>query len=133
MPVVDTSFLIALKDADDKEHRAAMVAARGQGPFVIPGVILHDYLLGVFQHATTVAGKAAGNRTARDALVELRSQPVFLVDPRFDPDEAARIFLTARRLTYADAVAIHVSLLLGEELWTFDKGQADERERVAED
>lgn len=124
MPIVDTSFLIALKNGDDPHHREAFRLAAMHSSLVIPGIVLHEFLLVAFQRGKRAAGTRQGERSTRQALDEIQGQPVFHVEPLYDPKDASALFLEEPGLSYADAVAISVSLQTGHELLTFDEFQA---------
>lgn len=127
MPVVDTSFLVALRNREDRHHKRALKMAAKAGPFLVPGVILHEFLQVTWTMERSLHGSAAAGRSAREALTDIRAQPVFVVDPHYDPERVDEIYLGDVALSYADAVAVSVSIEQAQELWTFDEAQKEAR------
>lgn len=120
MPVVDTSLLVALRNPEDHHHSKALKAVKQAGPFIVPAVILAEYLAVVWAHARRTAGFEPAHKVARDAFDGLVKQRVFQIETAFDASKAATIFRTQARLSYPDAVAVAVAKEQATELITFD-------------
>lgn len=121
MPVVDTSVLVPLFDADHSRHDDArrLVAAP----------ILLRVTGGVLAELTTVLrrrGKDAGldgARIAREALVQLEGLRGFRHSTDYDPEAVSRTYASHAGLSYVDAWGIVLAMETGEELLTFDEDQ----------
>lgn len=116
MPVIDTSWLIALFNAEDAHHQKTVAVAEEPGRYLIPHVILNEFL-SVIHHRTDAP-------TARRLLQEIRADPAFRVIPECDVDHIDAMYRARRTLSYADCVAASVAITMNEPLLTFDEKQA---------
>lgn len=123
MPVADTSFLVALRNPEDHHHRQALELAKRPGPFLVPAVILAEFLAVAWVRLRATYGTPAADEGARQALADLEAQPVFSIIGTYDAETASRIFTETMRLSYPDAVAVALAQERHEELFTFDKLQ----------
>ncbi|HEX2066769.1 MAG TPA: PIN domain-containing protein [Candidatus Thermoplasmatota archaeon] len=122
MPVLDTSFLVALLNGDDLHHAEARSNAL-RLPLVVPGPVLVE-LLQVVQHRTRrLHGDSAGRQAARSAFTALEANPAFHLQADYDGQLASAIYRKASGLSYVDAVAVAVAHRAGEPLLSFDKEQ----------
>lgn len=122
MPVADTSFLVALRNSEDTHHKKALRSAQ-TNTFVIPAVLLHEFLLVVWKRLRDIQGPSIADQGTREALEDIHDQPVFTIETHYDVDEAAEIYRSDPRLNYADAVGIAVALERKEKMMTFDGPQ----------
>lgn len=125
MPVVDTSLLVALRNPDDHHHADALHAMKQDGRFLVPAVILAEYLAVVWAHARRTSGAESAHSVVRHALDDLMRQRVFQIETVFDVSQAATIFRAQAQLSYPDAVAIAVAKAHDGRLLTFDRRQGD--------
>ncbi len=116
MPVVDTSWLVALFTEEDEHHAKAAAAAREPGTYWIPHVVLSEFL--------SLTRYRLGADVARRAHREIRAEPAFQVttDARFEEIDA--LYQARPALSYVDCVGISTALRLEQALLTFDGGQA---------
>ena len=123
MHVVDTSWLVALVDADDAHHDAAVAQASSPQPLIIPGPVLAE-LLQVVHHATRrVSGTAAARAATRTILRHVTALPTATVRTEYRHDDAAELFLRHHDLSYVDAIGVAVAREIRAPLASFDKRQ----------
>jgi predicted nucleic acid-binding protein len=121
MPVLDTSVLVPLFDADHPDH--AQARERVGAP-----ILLH-VSGGVIAELTTVLRRRAkdagldGSRVAREALSKLEGLRGFRHAASYDADAVSRVYQAHSALSYVDALGIVLALDLGEPLLTFDDRQ----------
>jgi predicted nucleic acid-binding protein len=121
MPVIDTSVLVPLFDADHPRHAEAR-------QLVAAPVLLH-VTGGVLAELTTVLrrrGKDAGldgARVAREALVQLEALHGFRHVIDYDAEAVSRAYAQHSALSYVDAWGVVLALEMGEDLMTFDDRQ----------
>lgn len=124
MPVLDTSLLVALLNADDPLHGKARGDVAGLRGASIPYPVLVELVQVVEYRVRQRLGAPAGRRAAREAFVAIDGSASFAVElPRGLP-EAARLFLADKRLSLVDAVGVAHAIEAEEDLMTYDKHQA---------
>jgi predicted nucleic acid-binding protein len=115
MPVVDTSWLVALFNPEDAHHGKAVEGAREHGNYLIPHVILAEFL--------SLTDHRHGSRTARRAQSEIRADSAFQVAQEADVDHVDELYRDRPTLSYADCVAASLAIRLQEPILTFDEKQ----------
>lgn len=116
MPIVDTSWLVALFNEDDAHHDKAVMQAGEPGRYTVPHVILHEFL-SIVRHRLDSA-------TARRIYADIREDPAFDLKTECDLDHAGAMFTSRRTLSYADCVAASLAVTTNAPLLTFDDKQA---------
>jgi predicted nucleic acid-binding protein len=121
--VADTSWLYALVDAADPHHAKAREEARQPEPVEVPEVILAETLdLIRYRH---------GRKAALAALEGFERLPHFVLGEHASHVDAATLWRSFTRLSYADAVAVGHAKARGFELRTFDRTQVKALQSVA--
>ena len=117
--VADTSWLVALLNAEDEFHRRARAEAESMDLIHVPSVILAETLSYVKYRARTV-------QATRDAVRFLSSKPnVALASPEHDHEATMRYWVAHPRLSYHDAAAVAAAKRLGLPLGSFDEDQQE--------
>ena len=121
MPVVDTSVLVPLFDADHPRHQEAKI-------LVAKPILLH-VTGGVLAELTTVLRRRGkdvgldGARIAREALIHLEGLRGFRHATDYEPESVSRTFGAHPSLSYVDAWGIVLAMDMGEDLLSFDERQ----------
>lgn len=121
MPVVDTSVLVPLFDADHPHHHDARQ--------LVAAPILLYVTGGVLAELTTVLRRRGkdvgldGARIAREALGQLEKLQGFRHVTDYDPGSVSRTYAAHAGLSYVDAWGIVLAMDMGEDLISFDERQ----------
>lgn len=112
--VIDTSVLYAAFHPEDINHKRAHQDLAAAASWRVPLAVLAEFLgLVGFRH---------GQPAARQALADLRSGPLEVVQPQ-EPSAVERAWAKSAGLSFADAVGIQEALQSGAALLTYDAFQ----------
>lgn len=120
---VDTSWLYALFDADDKHHGRVLAEVSVAGPLLVNPVILVEFLDLVRRRGGRVASIQAYEDMLRLTHLRFTSAP--------KPAGVARVMGRPGGLTWMDATAVATALDEGSGLRTFDAAQRTAFEALA--
>lgn len=123
MPVIDTSWLVALFNKTDAHHGPATEQARGASGLLIPGPVLTEFLNLVAHRVSKLQGESAAQRETRAVLRSVLENKAFGVEPHYEADHVHDLFMAHPKLNYADAVAASMAQLLDQPLYSYDDDQ----------
>lgn len=121
--VTDTSFLVALFNADDAYHPAATQQAAAAAELVVPAPVLVEFLQVVFYRTRRDAGEAKAQRTCRRTLRELTSLPAVRIEVDYRHAQTEARFLKRPKLSFPDCAAISLAIASRQEFASFDRQQ----------
>lgn len=125
MPICDTSWLIALVHGDDAHHAAARSQATTVDRYLVPSAVVAEFLAALVARIRKVAPQLDATQEARARLQEILSNPAVDVEPSYPVRKVHEAYFAEPSLSYPDAVGVITALVLGQELLTFDKTQAN--------
>lgn len=123
MPVIDTSWLVALHAVDDAHHAKAMREAATHGALFVPLPILEEFLAVITQRIARKESPSAARLAARKALQGLRQQPNIRFSIEANLDHIQEVYLRNPSLSFADAVAASAAILHRMPLLSFEEDQ----------
>ncbi len=123
MPVVDTSFLVALFNVEDAHHAKATKQAAAAATLIVPSPVLVEFLQVVYYQSRRAHGEADAAGLSRRACRQLVAIASVRVEVDYGHDKAQAIFLANKKLTFVDAAGLHLARAMRDELYSFDKEQ----------
>lgn len=115
MPVIDTSWFVALFNPQDTHHERAFDSAGEEGTYLIPHVILSEFI--------SLTNHCVSPQVARRVHKEISRDPAFHVVTNCDMDDVGAIYHSRSSLSYPECVANECALRTGEDLLSFDAKQ----------
>lgn len=123
MPVIDTSWLVALFNETDAHHEKALRQADGASGLIIPAPVLTEFLNLVAHRISKRESESVAQKEVRRLLKSILDQTAFAIEPQYEPQKVHEIFFRHHRLDYADAVAASLAQSLKQQLFSFDRDQ----------
>jgi predicted nucleic acid-binding protein len=121
MPVIDTSFLMALFDEDHPRHKEARRLMRSPDAMYVSGGVLGEFTTIVRRRANEVG--LDGEEVARELLMRLQSLRHVHHATFEDASEISRIYRENRGIGYVDAWGVALACSRKERLYSFDRRQ----------
>lgn len=123
MPIVDTSFLVALFNVDDRHHARAVQDAQASDELLVPVPVLVELVQTVFYGTLKVEGAGQARRRARRARRDLLDIRLVRLEFEYDEALAGALFEARPALSYVDAVGIALASKSDKGLLTYDRDQ----------
>lgn len=121
MPVIDTSFLMAVFDEEHPRHKQAHRLLRKASVLHVSGGVMGEFITIVRRRANDVG--LDGEAVARDLLEQVESLRIMRHAGLEAPLEVSRIYRENKGLSYVDAWGIALAKGRKEELYSFDRKQ----------
>ncbi len=123
MPIVDTSWLVAVFHDGDPHHDEAAKSGRDASEIRMPASVMEEFLRVVFYRVRRSQGNTEAHLVTRRARRDLAALPALQLVHGYDERLAAAIHDRHPKLSYVDAVAIASAVRSRDELLTFDGDQ----------
>ncbi len=122
MPVIDTSFLVAVFDEDHPRHQSARQKMKTDSLLYLNGGVIGEFTTIVRRHANDAG--LDGEQVARELLERLETLQTVRYSSMEDPAAVSRVYRDNRGISYVDAWGVALAHALKEDLYTLDGKQA---------
>lgn len=123
VPVIDTSVLVPLFDADHPLRSKAQGLTKAPGVLAVCGGVLAELTTVIRRRGKDVG--LDGDQIAREALAHLEALRGFRHIDAYDARAVSQLYREVPGLSYVDAWGVVIAIEMDEELLTFDTRQAD--------
>lgn len=123
MPTIDTSWLLALLDADDAHHKKAQAEAKKLHVGTVPHVVLAETLQVIGFKVRRAHNEKKAQAAIRQNLKALQSQPFFRFEEELDLGDTYEILAAHAKLSFVDAACVAVARTQDGHLLSFDANQ----------